>query len=82
MSEEIKHSNWVYNNNINLNTNNINSKSSNNLNINRKFSISKIKDNPRKSVVKVDSKYEFNAPKYFDFSKLNDLDEEDIWRNK
>jgi hypothetical protein len=33
-----------------------------------KFSISKIKENPRKSVVVIDPKYEFNAPKFFDFS--------------
>jgi hypothetical protein len=36
---------------------------------NRKFSVFKIKDASRKSVVTKDSKYEFNAPKYFDFSK-------------
>jgi hypothetical protein len=35
----------------------------------RKFSISKLNENPRKSVVVIDSKYEFNAPKYIDFTK-------------
>lgn len=38
-------------------------------NFNRKFSLSKIRDNPRKSVVVIDSRYEFNAPKYYDFKK-------------
>ena len=36
--------------------------------LNRKLSIS-IKDNPRKSMVVIDSKYEFNAPKFVDFTK-------------
>jgi hypothetical protein len=36
----------------------------------RKFSISKIKENPRKSVVVIDPRYEFNAPKYIDFTKF------------
>jgi hypothetical protein len=39
--------------------------------VNRKFSISKIKDNPRKSVVIRDQKYEFDAPNFFDFSKVD-----------
>lgn len=77
MNEEFKRSNRISNDNMN-----INSKSTNNLNLNRKFSISKIKDNTRKSVIKIDSKYEFNAPKYFDFNRLNDLDEEELWRRK
>ena len=37
--------------------------------LNKKFSISKITDNPRRSVIVKDSKYEFNAPKFLDFSK-------------
>jgi hypothetical protein len=35
---------------------------------NRKFSISLIKGNPRKSIFKHDSKYEFDAPKFYDFT--------------
>lgn len=47
-------------------------------NTKKKFSISMITDKPRKSVIKIDSRYEFHAPKYFDFQK----EQEFIEKNK
>jgi hypothetical protein len=41
---------------------------------NRKPSVFKLKEAGRKSVVTIDSKFEFNAPKYFDFSKPENED--------
>jgi hypothetical protein len=38
----------------------------------RKFSVSKVNDNSRKSIVKTDKKFEFNAPKFYDLLKEND----------
>ena len=40
--------------------------------LDRKFSISKLKENPRKSVVIIDSNYEFDAPKYCDLLILKE----------
>ncbi len=44
---------------------------------NRKLSVLKLKEAGRKSVVTIDSKFEFNAPKYFDFTKISNQQNEE-----
>jgi hypothetical protein len=37
----------------------------------KKLSMPNLNYNPRKSVLKKDSKFEFDAPKYYDFYKID-----------
>jgi len=41
----------------------------------KKLSLPNLNINPRKSVVRIDSKYEFDAPKFHDFSKRDSSNE-------
>ena len=35
----------------------------------KKLSMPNLNNNPRKSVLRIDSKFEFDAPKFYDFSQ-------------
>ncbi len=46
----------------------------------KKLSMPNLNYNPRKSVLKIDSKFEFDAPKFYDFSKINDEEEKKLFK--
>lgn len=47
---------------------------------NKKLSMPNLNYNSRKSVLKNDSKFEFDAPKYYDFSKIDLVEEKRLYK--
>jgi hypothetical protein len=41
----------------------------------KKLSMPNLDYKPRKSVLKIDSKFEFDAPKFYDYARINDEEE-------